>query len=138
MNENELGLYYRKLMCAAIELAVQQALSHSENNTIRADAIDYINGDMFQYQMDLLGLEKSVDAVREMVNKRLSDEVYQIMLSAPDERTIRCSRCGEYKLQIEFYTDVRAQSGHHSRCKKCELQEKQHHWQQKKQEQVYA
>lgn len=54
MEEND--LYYRKLMCAAIELAVQQATSSHESNSIRADAIDYINGEMFVYHMDLLGL----------------------------------------------------------------------------------
>ena len=134
MEEND--LYYRKLMCAAIELAVQQATSNSESNSIRADAIDYINGEMFVYHMDLLGLEDSVAFTRRTVNKRIEQRDYQMMLRQTQTKV--CRRCGQEKnAGSEYHSNPKCADGINPYCIECE-REMGRIWYAKRLEKVYA
>ena len=92
MND-ELDLYYRKILCASIEQAVLYAkginlytAAYGDNHRNKAEAarstaIEYIFGQQFEMDMDLLDLENTVEAIRADVRKVLVCEQYQIPLA---------------------------------------------------------
>jgi len=93
LTQDEIDLAYRKMLCASIEQAVRFAkgemlytisLGHHWREDVkrgRSEAIDYIRGSEFEYDMALLGLEGSVAVVRRDVEKVLMDCQYQPTLS---------------------------------------------------------
>ena len=113
-------LYYRKLMCASIELAVQQALSRSEWGVkVRADAINYLNGEMFQFHMDLLGLDDAVEPTREMIRREIAQRDYQLALRQTQTKV--CRRCGEEKNAGEdYHRNPKCADGINPYCIDCE------------------
>ena len=93
MTNDELDLYYRKILCASIEQSVNYAkginlytAAYGDNHRYKAEAarstaIEYIFGQQFEFDMDLLDLENAVEAIRADVGKVLEYEQYQIPLA---------------------------------------------------------
>lgn len=93
LSQDEIDLSYRKILCASIEQAVKFAkgdtlytisVGHHWREDVkrgRSEAIDYIFGAEFEYDMALLNLEGSVQAIRRDVEKVLAETQYQPMLT---------------------------------------------------------
>jgi len=93
MTQDEIDLSYRKMMCASIEQAVDFAKGKTlytislgrywrkEATEGRAEAINYILGAEFEYDMMLLGLEGSVAKIRREVENSLVSVDYQATLT---------------------------------------------------------
>ena len=93
MTNDELDLYYRKILCASIEQSVSYAkgvnlytAAYGDNHRHKAEAarstaIEYIFGEQFEMDMDLLDLENTVEAIRADVGVVLECEQYQIPLA---------------------------------------------------------
>lgn len=97
LTQDDIDLSYRKILCASIEQAVKFAkgdtlytisVGHHWREDVRrgrSEAIDYIFGAEFEYDMALLGLEGSVSAIRRDVENALAETQYQPTLKNCNE-----------------------------------------------------
>ena len=87
--DEETDLFYRKVLCASIEQAVNFATGRNLytvsvgrywrkiKTTVRDEDINYIMGPEFEYDMSLLGLDGSVEIIRREVRNSLQEPYQQ-------------------------------------------------------------